>query len=209
MDWGSARPFSVGWYAVSDGQFLPYGAVVKYREWYGIETGFDGKFKPNTGLKLSAAQVARGVLNREIDDRVDYGVADPSIFAQNGGPSIAEMMLVEGCSWLRADNARQPGWEQLRKRLRPDSENSAIRPLIYFHESCIHTIRTLPYLQHDDKDPEDLDTEGEDHAADETRYAIMSRLWATDAPRAVPEKNGFTINELIARQKRKTEGVRL
>lgn len=195
MDWGSARPFSVGWYAVSDGTLLPRGALYKFQEWYGMDE------KPNVGLKLSANLVARGVLNRE-KRRVNYGVADPSIFANNGGPSIAEMMLVEGCHWLRADNAREAGWEQVRKRLAADP------PLLYFHSSCAHTIRTLPFLQHDDKDPEDLDTEAEDHAADETRYACMSRAMVGDVP---PEEvftypklpSELTINELIARQKQR------
>ena len=48
-------------------------------------------------------------------------------------------------------------------------------PLLYFHESCEHTLRTIPYLQHDQKNPEDLDTDVEDHAQDETRYFEMSR----------------------------------
>lgn len=201
MDWGSAKPFSVGWYAVSDGSWLPRGAILKYREWYGIDSGLDGKFKPNTGLKMSANLVARGILAREQGETIRYGVADPSIFAQNGGPSIGEMMLVEGCHWLRADNAREPGWEQIRKRL------GAPDPLLYFHSSCLHTIRTLPYLQHDDKDPEDLDTDAEDHAADETRYAIMSRVWTQDEPSSGPDityptpPHKMTINQLIARQK--------
>jgi len=148
MDWGSAAPFSVGWYAVSDGEILaPRGALIKYAEWY----GWNGQ--PNKGLKMSADSVARGIINREKDmkQRLSYGVADPSIFSNNGGPSIAEMMLIAGCGWIRGDNARQAGWEQMRKRLAADE------PLLLFHESCEHTIRTLPYLQHDEKNPEDLD----------------------------------------------------
>lgn len=169
MDWGSAAPFSIGWYAVADGtSSLPRGALVKYREWY----GWNGK--PNHGLKMSANLVAQGILIREKGERISYGIADPSIFANNGGPSIAEMMIVEGCSWIRGDNARQPGWEQMRKRLACDP------PLLYFHESCEATLRTLPYLQHAEKDMEDLDTDAEDHAADEIRYAIMSRPMTRD-----------------------------
>lgn len=206
MDWGSARPFSVGWYVISDGKTLrtpagdlmPRGALLKFQEWYGMIPG-----RPNVGLKLSANLVGKGVLSRELNGvRTTYGVADPSIFANNGGPSIGEMMLVEGCYWLRADNARQPGWEQLRKRL------SADPPLLYFHEDCDDTIRTLPFLQHDEKDLEDLDTEAEDHAADETRYACMSRAMIGDSPPddsfLYPKSVGeLTITELIARQKRK------
>ena len=37
------------------------------------------------------------------------------------------------------------------------------------------SIRTIPFLQHDPDKPEDLMTDSEDHAADEWRYACMSR----------------------------------
>ena len=47
--------------------------------------------------------------------------------------------------------------------------------MLYFFATCVHTIRTLPALQHDPSRAEDVDTEGEDHAGDETRYACMSR----------------------------------
>jgi hypothetical protein len=203
MDWGSASPFSVGWYAVSSGELdIPRGALVKYQEWY----GWNGK--RNHGLKMSANLVARGILSREVDQNIRYGVADPSIFIQNGGPSIAEMMISEGCNWIRGDNARQPGWEQMRRRFSQEPQ-----PLLYFHESCEQTILTLPTLQHDEKDMEDLDTDSEDHAADETRYACMSRPLTKDpkrphnpvdfsSARAAP-----TINEIIANQ-RKREAAR-
>jgi len=149
---GSSAPFSIGWLAVSDGSFgFAKDALIMFHEWYGW-TG-----KPNTGLKMSANMVAQGVKVRDKDlgGKITYGVADPSIFATNGGPSIAEMMIVEGCSWIRGDNARQPGWEQIRKRL--SAGTTAQDTLLLFHESCEQTIRTLPYLQHAEKNPEDLD----------------------------------------------------
>jgi hypothetical protein len=63
------------------------------------------------------------------------------------------------------------GWDQLRSRLVGDGE----RPGIYFFSTCRDTIRTLPALQHDLAKAEDVDTESEDHAPDEIRYACMSR----------------------------------
>jgi hypothetical protein len=131
-------------------------------------------------------------------------VADPSIFANNGGPSIAEMMMVEKCNFFRGDNARQPGWEQIRKRLAYGEDSTST--LLLFHESCENTIRTLPYLQHDEKNNEDLDTDAEDHAVDETRYACMSRPMTR--VENMPTPSGIiagarpypTINELIKRQ---------
>ena len=46
----------------------------------------------------------------------------------------------------------------------------------------------VPALQHDAARPEDVDTEGEDHAADEVRYACMSRPWVRPAVKPDPPK---------------------
>lgn len=175
LDWGSARPFSVGWWAVSDGTVkdIPRGALVRYREWYG-STG-----QPNEGLRMTAEEVAAGIRQRERGDAERMnGVADPAIFSSDGGPSIAERMAKAGVLWRPADNARvarmgaMGGWDQLRQRLKGDAEG---RAMIMFFSTCTDAIRTLPSLQHDSGRPEDVDTEGEDHAADEIRYACMSR----------------------------------
>ncbi len=198
FDWGSAKPFSVGWYAVSDGTWgLPRGAVVKYREWYG-STG------PNKGLKMTADLVALGIIEREKGERITYGAADPSIFIRDGGPSIAEAMAIKGCMWKRADNRRKPGWECLRQRLVGEEG----LPMLYILETCEDTIRTLQTLQHDERDPEDLDTEAEDHAADETRYAVTSRPWVGKVSRPVGIQypklpHEMTINELISNRTNK------
>jgi hypothetical protein len=52
--------------------------------------------------------------------------------------------------------------------------------MIYFTSNCRDSIRTLPALQHDRNKPEDVDTESEDHAPDEIRYACMSRPYIKD-----------------------------
>lgn len=215
MDWGFAKPFCVGWYAVSDGTWgLPLDALVKYREWYG-STG-----KPNDGCKLNQDIVAAGILTRELVPNKDvkdvdhplvresimYGAADPSIFARDGGPSIMETFAANGVFWRRADNKRIAGWAEMRRRL----VGSGGRPLLYFLACCDDSIRTIPTLQVDEVDPEDLDTEGEDHAGDETRYACMSRPWIEYAPEEEATEhypklpNEMTINELIdiSRQRR-------
>lgn len=180
-DWGSAKPFSIGWYAVASddmiigpGQVIPRGALVKYREWYGCVAG-----RPNTGLKLTAEQVADGIKERE-KETVEYGVLDPAAFAEDGGPSIAHRMMDRGVFFRPADNKRvtqrgaMGGWDQMRSRLNGDEEG---RPMLLFFSTCVDSIRTIPALQHDQDRPEDLDTSAEDHAADETRYACMSRPW--------------------------------
>lgn len=193
MDWGSARPFSVGWYAISDGTIpaYPRGALIKYREWYG-STG-----EPNVGLKMVAEAVGAGIVEREQGDTISYGVIDPAAHNQDGGPSIAERILRgsgDRVAFGRADNSRvgkmgaMGGWDQLRSRLVGEDG----RPMLYFFDTCRDTIRTLPALQHDDTRPEDVDTDGEDHAPDETRYAVMSRPYVREAP-PPPRKVDFFI----------------
>lgn len=199
MDWGSAKPFSVGWWVVAgddyktaDGKLIPRGAIVRYREWYG-STG-----KPNEGLKLTAEQVGRGIKDREGDDKVSGGVLDPAAFAEDGGPSIAERMAKVGVRFRPADNKRVPGngamggWDQMRQRINgPCDENGEPSgpPMLFVFKTCRDFIRTVPVLQHDPNRPEDVDTDGEDHAADEARYACMSRPLARRVePPAAPKR---------------------
>ncbi len=186
LDWGSARPFSVGWWAVAsddtpirDGVVVPRGGLIRYREWYGAKS-------PNTGLKLTVEQVAEGIAQRTpVDENITYSVADPAMFSEDGGPSMAERMAKYKIFLTRADNARvarngaMGGWDMLRHRL--DGEDDS-RPMIMCFHTCADSIRTIPALQHDEKNPEDLNSDMEDHAADEWRYACMSRPWTRPAP---------------------------
>lgn len=192
LDWGFASPFSVGWWAVVgdttrvraglNGDFelsLPRGALLRYREWYGAAS-------PNAGLKLTNQEIAQGIVERERNDpKLIYGVLDPSAFAEQGGPSIAEQINQiltrnKKAPFKRGDNRRVgidgaiSGWAQVRARLRGDQDGN---PLLACFNTCVDSIRTLPVLQHDPDKAEDLDTEQEDHAADEWRYACMSRPW--------------------------------
>jgi hypothetical protein len=191
MDWGSASPFSVGWWAVASDDYvgtrdgpagsytIPRGALVRYREWYGASA-------PNTGLKLTAEAVAHGVLMREEPtEHLIHGVLDPSAFKEDGGPSIAERMARCGIHFRKADNKRvgtlgaMGGWDQMRARLVGNLDGN---PMIYCFNSCVDSIRTIPVLQHDPDRIEDVDTENEDHAPDEWRYACMSRPYMATKP---------------------------
>ncbi|MCA3704265.1 MAG: terminase [Methylobacterium sp.] len=208
LDWGSAKPFSVGWWAISDGTVagIPRGCLVRYREWYGSNG------EPNVGLKLPAEEVAAGILKREAGETINYGVADPATFASDGGPSIIERMIRVGIkNFRRADNARVTrqgalgGWDQVRARLRGNDDG----PGLLVFSTCTDLIRTLPALQHDPDRPEDVDTDGEDHAPDECRYACMSRPYVREAAIAKPEprivvggQSTMTIDEAWALKER-------
>lgn len=200
MDWGSARPFCVLWGAVSDGSItgIPRGAIVIYREWY----GWNGT--ANEGCKMHAPEVGAGIKTAEGDEKMSDEVLDPSAFAQDGGPSIAERL---NNNWRRADNARvgrlgaMGGWDQVRERLKGE-ENV---PMLYFFSTITHTIRTLPALQHDPSRAEDVDTNSEDHAPDALRYLLMSRPYIRDLPKSEPRRfeQHLSFSELVKRQTQK------
>jgi hypothetical protein len=215
-DWGSASPFSIGWWAVVQDDYplqrfsmhvgtpssksarvpdrglenkwsLPRGALVRYREWYGSTDPASG----GKGLKLIAEAVADGIVSRETNDpRLAYAVLDPAAFSVDGGPSIAErintrLVARKMASFRAADNTRvaqnagrdrrgpMNGWDAMRARI---IGKDGI-PMVYCFDTCTASIRTIPLLQHDPARAEDLDTESEDHAADDWRYACSSRPW--------------------------------
>lgn len=157
---------------------IPRGALVRYREWYVASA-------PGRGLKLTADAWGDKIAELEKDDpKLTYAVLDPSAFKEEGGPSIGErinakLIKAKLAAFHGADNARvaqrgaMGGWDQMRGRM---IGNEGV-PMVYAFSTCRDSIRTIPVLQHDPKRAEDLDTESEDHAADDWRYACMSRPW--------------------------------
>lgn len=189
FDWGSAKPFCVQWWAISDGSTLPdgrwfpTGAAVLYREWYGAQRDKSGQTVPNVGLRLATDTIAAGIKAREAGERIDKRVADPACWKVEGGPSIVETMFsTHGIVFQRADNSRIPGWSQMRDRMTGQDDT----PMMFVFDTCVDFIRTVPALQHDPTRPEDVDSDMEDHAGDTARYAMMARPWTRVVESASP-----------------------
>lgn len=166
FDWGYHRPFSCGWWAVDFD-----GVAYRILELYGC-TG-----TPNEGLRWTPDRVFSEIHRIETEHRWlrgkrIIGVADPAIFAAETGESVAQTAARHQVYFQPGDHKRIPGWMQLHYRLQMD-ENGF--PMLYVFRTCRDFIRTLPLLQYDAVKPEDVDTDGEDHAADEARYFCMSR----------------------------------
>ncbi len=164
LDWGYSRPFSVGWYAVDHDRRL-----YRIREYYGC-TG-----TPNTGVKLEPSEVARKIKQIEAEDPNLKGrrinrVGDPAIWGSDGTESIGTLMERERVYFEKGDHARIDGKMQVHHRLAFDEEGV---PMLYVFSTCKHFIRTVPNLVYDEKDVEDIDTDGEDHIYDELRYVCM------------------------------------
>ena len=186
FDWGSAKPSSLGLWAESDGVpieklglHFPRGSLIRIGEWYTVQKDVQGYVKPNVGTHLTNKQVGAGVVSFSQGRNWRGCVADPSIFIKAGGPSIYDQMR-EGAReaggiivFSKADNNRIAGWQKMRGMLQSSAKERPESPGIWVFENCVDWIRTVPVLQRDQKKPDDIDTEAEDHAADETRYAVM------------------------------------
>jgi len=166
FDWGYNRPFSCGWWAVDYD-----GVAYRILELYGC-TG-----NPNEGLKWTPQQVFTEIHRIETEHpflagKYIAGIADPAIWDAQTGESIAEVAAKHQVYFTRGDNKRLPGWLQVHYRLAFDEQGY---PQLYVFRNCKAFIRTMPLLQYDEQRCEDLDTEGEDHVADEVRYFCMAR----------------------------------
>lgn len=198
FDWGSSKPFSVGWWAESDGsdymdadgriRSTIKGDLFRIAEWYGT-TG-----EPNEGLKMLAVDIGKGIVQREIElgiqGRVKAGAADAAIFDVQNGNCIADDMeepvrmddgkVIAGPSFEAADKSpgsRKTGWEQMRKRFKashPPLVGVREEPGIFIFDTCKDFQRTIPVLPRDEKDMDDVNSDAEDHIADETRYRVRA-----------------------------------
>ncbi|MBE5937696.1 MAG: Terminase-like family protein [Lachnospiraceae bacterium] len=166
FDFGYAKPFSVGWYAVDE-----KGKIYRIREYYGC-TG-----EPNHGLMIDPVRIAKKIKEIENEDpmlkgKTIIGTADPSIFDESRGESIAQLMAMHPnyVYWGPGDNTRLAGKMQYHYRLAFDEEGEC---MFQVFNTCKHFIRTFPALVYSASNVEDIDTDGEDHIYDECRYVLM------------------------------------
>lgn len=202
IDWGTAKPFSIGWWAVAGEDtlvknnshligtdcvdvFVPAGSMVRYAEWYGCSLD-----QPDTGLRLDSATVGHGIVQAEKernDPSMDYYVIDSATMAMVDGPSIAEKMARSmgeareyNGPFIPSKKNRENNYNEILSRLagNPNYKQDGYTeqfPTIFFMEHCTDTWRTLPALLLDPTHPERGPGGGEDHAYDDLQYAVASR----------------------------------
>lgn len=165
-DWGYTEPHAVIWFAEDD-----YGRLIVYRELY--------------SRLVNSADLADRVLAAETGENIVYGVLDSSCWhVRDNTPSTADVMRSRGCFWRpapRSPGSRVSRKQELHRRLQlklykdKDTGKEFTSPGILFFNSCVNTIRTLPVLPLDKTNPEDVDTDAEDHAYDALTYGLASR----------------------------------
>lgn len=185
MDWGSAAPYSVGWWALS-----PDGVYYRWRELYGAGE------KEGQGTKESVAQVCKKIKRiEEHDTRLGYeyrqNVADSAIFSNAGHEqTIAQLFRREGMKWLpsfKGRGSRVNGAQVIIQLLKEDK--------LKIFSTCKHWIRTVPILMPDELNPEDVNTKMEDHAWDETMYALGPIRRAPDEEQKSDDSSDASYNE--------------
>ena len=186
FDWGYAKPFSVGWYAIDYD-----GVLYRYREWYGAK-----EKETDKGLRMTAIDIARGIFERE-KEKINFRVADPACWHRRPkkdgppGPSVMEEMQKEGLFFMKADNDRISGKQQFHLRLQLETEEKdgeVIKeyPRFVVFNNQSHFWKTVTELRTDPKNPEDVDTDQEDHIYDECRYAMMARPFIPKMKTMIP-----------------------
>lgn len=171
MDWGFAKPYSVGWWALSND-----GVYYRWRELY----GWGGK--PDVGSREEPSAVARRIKEIEThDERLGYeyrqNIADSGIFSETGTETIARAFRQAGVAWrecAKGKNSRVNGAQRVVDLLMADR--------LKVFDSCKHWIRTVPLLMPNPLQLEDVNTKMEDHAWDETRYATGAIRRTPDEP---------------------------
>jgi hypothetical protein len=178
FDWGFAKPWSYGLYAV-DYDLRLY----RFAEIYGGKE--EGGEYIDEGLRQNDVDIARQIKELEAQFRVKpkYRTADPAIWSKKPakgkatpGPSPEETMSKENVYFIKADNDRIHGRRELHNRLRIDDDDPQQRPMLYVHKRCKAFWQWMPEMREDEKNPEDIDTKNTpDHVYDEVRYGCMSR----------------------------------
>jgi len=189
LDWGSTQPFAVLWFAEANGEemtlsdgsiFAPApGSIIVFHEWYGSKD-----IGTNLGLRLSAADIADGIIDRELTLLKDEwivtrpwpGPADNSIRDVRGADvdTLEKKMGDKGVHWQQSDKSpgsRKIGLQLIRERLEAGIRREGAG--LYFMSNCIASISTLPALPRDEDKIDDVDTESEDHCYDVVRYRVL------------------------------------
>jgi len=128
--------------------------------------------------KVTATDLADMILEIESGEKIRYGVLDSSLWHQRGdrGDSLAQQMIQKGCRWRPSDRSkgsRVAGKNEIHNRLMIDEFTG--EPKLVFFNTCKNVIAQLPAIPLDKNNPEDVDTNSEDHLYDALRYGVRTK----------------------------------
>ena len=187
FDWGYSRPWAAFWWALDFDNVL-----YLYRGYIGMKDG-----DPNKGVRMTNTQIARTIRRIDEHEKIKFRIADPACWSPTKlkgsnyvhGPSFVEDAGREKLYFLKADNDRLRGKQQVHQRLMLDEEIDEETGEIIESRPRFVAFRTdengeigvrrwwdeMQQLREDPKNPEDVDTDQSDESYDCTRYAFMAR----------------------------------
>lgn len=169
LDWGNSSPGCVVF-----GAALPDGHVHIWDEF---------KFQ-----RMAAKDVAEAVKAKCRGwglARVPACACDPSLLPATKGERgewIGQTLQRHGLPVFRVSNDRVSGWQRVHEALAIDPGTGT--PWLTVHPRCKYLVRTLPLMVQAKNNPEDLDSDSDDHACDALRYLLMSGLRPQTGARA-------------------------
>lgn len=169
IDFGRTAPFCCKWY------FVDYDGNVKvYREYY--QAGVDADINFKKVKELSGDEVYQWT----VLDAAAFATTVGAAFNRGAGETIADIAWKNGVECIPSPKNRKAGWTLLHQYLRWNEYDTQTKewrektPKIQYMSCCHDSIRTIPALVTDKHDNEDLDTKGEDHAADTDSYFLQT-----------------------------------
>ncbi len=158
-DWGQASPFCTLWGTKNPDN----GRIYVYRELYA--RGMTDQAQARTIREMTPA-----------DEVMYIHYADPALWEsktyENKWYSTADEYAKEGIRLTKGDNNRIAGKRKVNNILAdlPDGE-----PGLQIFDTCPHLIEQLANLASDEHNPEDVDTDQDDHSYDTLKYLLTNQ----------------------------------
>lgn len=199
LDWGTGSPFSVLWFAESNGEsfrngngnlcFVPKGSIFVIHEYYGCKS----KNELNTGIYLDAADLSQNILQFDrhlrntvlsMNHKIHDGPADNSIWNDKElTKSKCVAKLLEdggrGTKWKLSNKnkgSRKSGAEYIRSMLNSAKKNKPDFPHLYIFNTCSYLKTNLLNLKEDPANLGDVISKGvPDHDYDALRYRLLQK----------------------------------
>ncbi|MDF2800780.1 MAG: phage terminase, large subunit, family [Anaerocolumna sp.] len=144
---------------------------------------------------LIISDAARAILDRtDPNENIFQTIAPPDLWnrRQETGKSAAQIFGENGVYLSIANNDRIQGWYNLKEWLKPfeDEQEITTASMVIF-KNCTNLIRTLPQIQRDERNPNDVAKEPHEltHAPDAIRYFVAARPLPSIKPKK--RRNGF------------------
>lgn len=148
---------------------------------------------------LIVSEAARKI-NEMTNEKVLIDYAPPDLWNRNKdtGKSTADIFAENRQFLTKADNNRITGWLAVHEWLKPyNDEQGKPNSKLKIFSNCVNLIRTLPALQHDEKNPNDVAVEPHEltHIPDALRY--FCTMWQSPLmARKEKPKGTYTPTEL-------------